>query len=163
MIIPWEALMISQYILFKLLGWVDTFAPLVVPRFFGNAFLIFLLRQFFLTIPIELDEATKIDGGGYLTIYSKVVLPLVKPALIMVSIFSFTWYWNDFMGPLIYLNSSEKITLSLGLRLLTGHLVVTGWNLMMAASLMVTIPCVILFIVAQKYFIESIVLTGLKG
>ncbi|MCX7796293.1 MAG: carbohydrate ABC transporter permease, partial [bacterium] len=120
MMIPSQITMIPIFVLFKLLNWVDTFKPLIIPNFFGGAFFIFLLRQFYMTIPIELDDAAKIDGCSYFGIYTKIVLPLTKPALATVAIFTFMWTWNDFMGPLIYLNSREKLTLSLALSRFTG-------------------------------------------
>ncbi len=163
MMIPSQITMIPIFILFKLLNWVDTFKPLIVPNFFGGAFFIFLLRQFYMTIPIELDDAAKIDGCSYFGIYTKIILPLTKPALATVAIFTFMWTWNDFMGPLIYLNSREKLTLSLALSRFTGMYGMTAWNLLMAASIVVALPCFVLFFFAQKYFIQGIVITGLKG
>lgn len=163
MMIPSQITMIPIFVLFKLLNWVDTFKPLIIPNFFGGAFFIFLLRQFYMTIPIELDDAAKIDGCSYFGIYTRIILPLTKPALATVAIFTFMWTWNDFMGPLIYLNSREKLTLSLALSRFTGMYGMTAWNLLMAASIVVALPCFILFFFAQKYFIQGIVITGLKG
>lgn len=163
MMIPSQITMIPIFVLFKLLNWVDTFKPLIIPNFFGGAFFIFLLRQFYMTIPIELDDAAKIDGCSYFGIYTKIILPLTKPALATVAIFTFMWTWNDFMGPLIYLNSREKLTLSLALSRFTGMYGMTAWNLLMAASIVVALPCFVLFFFAQKYFIQGIVITGLKG
>jgi len=163
MMIPSQITMIPIFVLFKLLNWVDTFKPLIIPNFFGGAFFIFLLRQFYMTIPIELDDAAKIDGCSYFGIYARIILPLTKPALATVAIFTFMWNWNDFMGPLIYLNSREKLTLSLALSRFTGMYGMTAWNLLMAASIVVALPCFILFFFAQKYFIQGIVITGLKG
>jgi ABC-type glycerol-3-phosphate transport system permease component len=163
MMIPSQITMIPIFVLFKLLNWVDSFKPLIIPNFFGGAFFIFLLRQFYMTIPIELDDAAKIDGCSYFGIYTRIILPLTKPALATVAIFTFMWNWNDFMGPLIYLNSREKLTLSLALSRFTGMYGMTAWNLLMAASIVVALPCFILFFFAQKYFIQGIVITGLKG
>ena len=163
MMIPSQITMIPIFVLFKLLNWVDSFKPLIIPNFFGGAFFIFLLRQFYMTIPIELDDAAKIDGSSYFGIYTRIILPLTKPALATVAIFTFMWNWNDFMGPLIYLNSREKLTLSLALSRFTGMYGMTAWNLLMAASIVVALPCFILFFFAQKYFIQGIVITGLKG
>lgn len=163
MMIPSQVTMIPLFVLFKQLNWVDTFKPLIVPNFFGSAFFIFLLRQFFMTIPIELDDAAKIDGCGYLGIYGRVLMPLTKPALATVAIFGFMWNWNDFMGPLIYLNSRDKLTVSLALSRFTGMYGMTAWNLLMAASLVVALPCLVLFFFTQRYFIQGIVITGLKG
>jgi len=163
MMIPSQITMIPIFVLFKLLNWVDSFKPLIIPNFFGGTFFIFLLRQFYMTIPIELDDAAKIDGCSYFGIYTRIILPLTKPALATVAIFTFMWNWNDFMGPLIYLNSREKLTLSLALSRFTGMYGMTAWNLLMAASIVVALPCFILFFFAQKYFIQGIVITGLKG
>ena len=163
MMIPSQITMIPVFVLFKLLNWTDTFKPLIIPNFFGGAFFIFLLRQFYMTIPIELDDAAKIDGCSYLGIFSRIILPLTKPALATVAIFSFMWNWNDFMGPLIYLNSRDKLTLTLALSRFTGMYGMTAWNLLMAASLVVALPCFVLFFFAQRYFIQGIVVTGLKG
>ena len=163
MMIPPQVTMIPVFALFKLLNWTDTFKPLIIPNFFGGAFFIFLLRQFYMTIPIELDDAAKIDGCSYLGIFSRIILPLTKPALATVAIFSFMWSWNDFMDPLIYLNSRDKLTLTLALNRFTGMYGMTAWNLLMAASLVVALPCFVLFFFAQRYFIQGIVVTGLKG
>jgi len=163
MMIPPQVTMIPVFALFKLLNWTDTFKPLIIPNFFGGAFFIFLLRQFYMTIPIELDDAAKIDGCSYLSIFSRIILPLTKPALATVAIFSFMWSWNDFMDPLIYLNSRDKLTLTLALNRFTGMYGMTAWNLLMAASLVVALPCFVLFFFAQRYFIQGIVVTGLKG
>jgi multiple sugar transport system permease protein len=163
MMIPSQVTMIPTFVLFRKLDWVDTLKPLIVPAFFGNAFFIFLLRQFYMSIPMELDDAAKIDGCSYFGIYSKIMLPLTKPALATVAIFSFMWNWNDFMAPLIYLNSNEKLTLSIALSRFTGMYGMTAWNLLMCASIVVALPCLLLFFFAQKYFIQGIVVTGLKG
>lgn len=164
MMIPSQVTMIPTFILFSLLGWVNTFKPLIIPSYFGGgAFFIFLLRQFYMTIPLELDDAARIDGCGYFDIYWRILLPLIKPGLATVAIFSFMWTWNDFMGPLIYLNSFEKLTIALGLSRFTGMYGMSAWNLLMAASLVATLPCLLLFFFAQKYFIQGVVITGLKG
>lgn len=165
MMVPGQVRMIPTYILFRMLGWVNTFKPLIIPTFFGGGpFFIFLLRQFFMTIPVEYDEAAKIDGCNSLWIFLRVILPLSKPALTAVSIFSFMDHWNDFMNPLIYLHSQERYTLALGLRMMNvpaeGGLV--PWHHLMAVSLLVTLPCILIFFFAQKYFIQGVVVTGLK-
>ncbi len=163
MMLPPVVLMIPHFIMFRTLGWIDTFLPLTVPAFFGGgAFNVFLIRQFFRTLPEELSDAARIDGCGEFQIYYKIILPLAKPALATVGIFTFMATWNDFMGPLIYLNSPNNRTLALGLASFRG-LYSTDWNLLMAASTAVVIPVVILFFVAQKYFVQGIVLTGMKG
>lgn len=167
MMLPWVVTVIPTFILFKYLGWLNSLKPLIVPAYFGGgAFFIFLLRQFFMTIPLDLDEAAIIDGANRATILLKVILPLSKPAIATVAIFSLLGSWNDFFGPLIFLDSQEKFTVALGLRLLqqTAHLGGRPVDqLLMAASMMTTLPVVLLFFVMQKYFIQGIVMTGLKG
>ncbi len=162
--LPQQVILIPQFILFKLLGWSDTFYPLIVPSFFATApFLIFLLRQFFMTIPIEMDEAARLDGCGYFQIYYKIILPLSKPALGIVAIQSFMNNWNEFIRPLIFINSASKYTVSIALANFSAEYGMTPWNLLMAASLIALLPCIILFFFAQKYFIQGIVITGVKG
>lgn len=162
MMVPSQVLLVPQFILFHDLGWIDTFLPLTVPSFFGSAFYVFLLRQFFMTIPIELEEAARIDGAGPLRIFFSVVLPLIRPALTAVAIFSFQGAWNDFLTPLIYLSDPSKFTLQLGLAQFQGSFH-TDWNLIMAASVVVMLPMAIIFFVAQKYFVQGITMTGTKG
>lgn len=163
MMLPSQVTMIPVFLLWRQVGLIDTFAPLIVPAFFGGgAFTIFLLRQFFLTIPRELDEAAMIDGANPLVIWWKILLPLARPALITTTLFSFVSHWDEFMGPLIYLNSMEKYTVSIGLRLFQDTYG-TQLELLMAASLIHILPMVILFFVAQRYFVKGIALTGLKG
>lgn len=162
MMLPEQVTLIPQYLLFKMLGWIDSWAPLWIPAWFGGAFSIFLLRQFFLTIPNDLEDAAKIDGAGHLTTYLKIMLPLIKPALATVVIFAFMGSWNNFLGPLIYVNSTDKFPISLALRLFQ-RLHSAEYGLMMAASAIATLPVVILFFFTQRYFIQGIVLTGLKG
>jgi multiple sugar transport system permease protein len=163
LMLPNQVTMIPQYVLFAKLHWIDTFLPLIVPNFLGNAFFIFLLRQFMMTIPLEMDEAARIDGAGYVRIFVRIILPLIKPALATVAIFTFVYNWNDFLYPLIYLNSEQNLTLSLALSKFTGMYGSTAWNLLMAASLVVVMPCLLLFFFAQRYFIQGIVVSGLKG
>jgi ABC-type glycerol-3-phosphate transport system permease component len=161
--IPYQVTLIPTFILFRQLGWLDTYAPLTIPYWLGGgAFYIFLLRQFYLRLPLDLDDAARIDGASTLGIYWHVILPQSKPALGVVAVFSFMSHWNDFFNPLIYLNTTEKYTLALGINLFRGYQV-TQWNLLMAASVMVSLPCIILYAVAQRYFIQGIVFTGLKG
>ncbi|TLS48714.1 carbohydrate ABC transporter permease [Paenibacillus antri] len=162
MMLPSQVTMIPLFILFKQLGWIDTYLPLTVPFFFGGAFYIFLLRQFFLTIPRELSEAAKIDGCPEFFIFLRIFLPLSKPALATLAIFTFMLTWNDFLGPLIYLNDPDKFTLALGLRSFQMQYG-TRWNVMMAASIIVMLPTIALFFTCQRYFIEGITLTGVKG
>ena len=163
MMLPYAVTMIPVYIVFAKMKWIDTFKPLIIPAFFGGgAFNIFLLRQFFMTIPRELDEAATIDGCGVMGVFWNVILPLAKPGLTAVAIFTFIGHWNDFLIPLLYLNSRDKMTLAVGLNLFRDQYA-TQWNYLMAASLVVMLPCAIIFIVAQRYFIEGIALSGIKG
>jgi len=171
MMLPGEVTLIPQFLLFKEFGWLDTLYPLIMPSFFGaNVFNIFLLRQFFMTIPLDFDEAAMLDGAGSLRILFTVLLPLIQPALITVSILSFLGHWNDFFTPLIYLNTTEKMTLSVGLRWFQTSFAYSGGDvgdpkeqLLMAASLMTALPCVLLFFVAQRYFVEGVVMSGIKA
>lgn len=164
MMLPAQVTIIPLFIIFSKINWINTFKPLIVPAFFGGgAFYIFLLRQFFLTLPRELFDSAVIDGCSTLDIFLRIALPLVKPALSAVAIFSFMGHWNDFMGPLIYLRSTEKYTLSLGINMFRGYEGITMWGELMAVSLVAAIPCLVIFFIAQKYFIQGITLTGLKG
>ena len=152
------------FLIFNHLGWINTFLPLTVPAFFGTAFYIFLLRQFFLTLPKELDDAARIDGCNSLNIYGRIVMPLSKPALAAVTAFTFIDSWNDFLGPLIYLRQDSRLTLSLGLRMFLDFQEGTGeLHLMMAASVATLIPILLVFFFAQKHFVEGVTFTGLKG
>lgn len=163
MMLPGQVTMIPTFIMFTIPGWIDSLKPLIVPAFFGGgAFFIFLLRQFFLTIPTELEDAARIDGCGSFGIYRHVILPLSKPALTAVALFSFMGHWNDFLGPLIYTQSEEKKTLALGLSAFKG-LHGTEYHLMMAASVAVVLPILIIFFFSQKYFVEGVVTSGVKG
>lgn len=162
MMLPSQVTMIPMFIVFKHLGWVNTFKPLIVPSFFGSAFYIFLLRQFFMTIPFELSDAAKIDGCSEWRIFLQIILPLAKPAIATVALFQFLGAWNDFMGPLIYLNDQTKYTISLGLQQFVSSFG-TQWGYLMAASTVFTIPVIILFFFTQKTFIQGIAMTGIKG
>jgi multiple sugar transport system permease protein len=162
MMIPYPVTLIPLFLIFKEIGWIGTFKPLIVPNFLGTAFFIFLLRQFFLSIPLDLSDAARIDGASELGIFARVVLPLSRPALATVALFTFLYAWNDFLGPLIYLTDGSKYTLAVGLAAFRGQYR-TQWDLMMAASTVVTVPVVILFFFAQKQFIQGITLTGMKG
>lgn len=162
MMLPGIVTMIPTYFLYKHLHWIDTFLPLWVPAWFGGgAFNIFLLRQFFMGIPRELDEAALLDGATYATVFWKILIPLSKPALATVGIFTFIYNWRDFQGPLIYLNSPEKQTLELGLQTYRS-LNNEQWNLLMAGSVLVMIPLIVLFLIGQKWFVKGIVMTGGK-
>jgi ABC-type glycerol-3-phosphate transport system permease component len=164
MMIPPQVILIPLFIIFRTLGWLDTFLPLIVPAFFGvgSAFYIFLMRQFFLTIPIELEEAARIDGASTLRTLWSVYVPLSAPALTAVAVFSFVQAWNDFFGPLIYLTSRENWTLTLGLAALQDPTFI-DYREQMAAAFLVSLPCLIVFFLAQRFFTEGITLTGLKG
>ena len=162
MMLPAIVTMIPTYVLYANLKWIDTFFPLWVPAWFGGgAFNIFLMRQFFMGIPRELDEAALLDGATHSTIFWRVIMPLAKPALATVGIFSFIYNWKDFMGPLLYLNSPENQTLEVGLQTYRG-LQNEQWHLLMAGSVLVMIPLVALFLIGQKFFVKGIVMTGGK-
>lgn len=169
MMIPFPVTMVSLFAMFRWLGdatgtqWIGTFKPLWLPAWFGSAFNIFLLRQFFLTIPTELSEAAKIDGCSEFGIFWRVILPLSKPALVTVALFAFLGTWNDFLGPLVYLQRPEQFTLALGLQNFQSKAGGTPWHLLMAASTLVVIPALLLFFLAQRTFIEGIATTGSKG
>ena len=161
--LPPQVTLIPIFKIFTTLGWYDTFFPLTVPAFFGGGvFAIFLLRQYYMTIPIEMDEAAKIDGAGTFGIFTKVILPQAKPALGTVAIFSFMGHWNDFLGPLIYLSNPAKRTLALALWSFQGEHAVE-WHLLMAAATVVMLPLLVIFFCAQKYFIQGVVISGVKG
>ena len=162
MILPPQVTMIPQFIVFKNLELIDTILPRVLPNWLGGPFLTFLLRQFFMSIPLDLDDGARIDGTSIFGIYWRIVLPLSKPALAAVAIFMFNGSWNDFFGPLIYLHSREKYTISLGLRSFQDQNY-TEWHLLMAAFLVAMLPVALIFFFAQKYFIQGIVFTGVKG
>ena len=166
MMLPGQVTMIPLYMAYARLGWVDTYLPLIVPSLFGSPFYIFLLRQFFLTIPREYDEAALLEGAGRLRIYWSIVLPLARPAVATVTLFCFIGTWNDFFGPLIYLNSPEKATLTLWLNMLKSQGIGSGsvqWHILMAASVLVMLPNIIVFFIAQKQFIRGIQIGGLRG
>jgi multiple sugar transport system permease protein len=162
MMIPFPVIMVPVFAMFKELGWIGTFRPLWVPSFFGSAFFIFLLRQFFRTIPMELSEAAKLDGCSEFRIFLDIIVPLAKPALATVGLFTFMGTWNDFMGPLIYLVDQNTFTLALGLQAYQSQHGGSQWNLLMAASLVVIAPVIIVFFFAQKTFIQGIATSGGK-
>ena len=159
MMIPGFVTMIPQYVLFSKIGWVGTYLPLIVPSFFGNAFNIFLMRQFYLSINDELIEAAEIDGANHFYIWSRLMLPLTKPALITIAINSFNAAWNDFLGPLLYIQDQKKYTLQIGLQVFQNQ-ATTQWNYLMAGATLVLIPTILMFFFAQRYFIEGMDLTG---
>lgn len=163
MMLPVAVTIIPTFLMFRRIGLTNSLIPLIIPAWLGGgAFYIFLLRQFFLSIPKDLDEAARIDGATHLQIYSKIILPLTKPALVVVGMFAFMNTWNDFLGPLIYLNSDDKYTVALGLQLFVGSYR-AEWQLMMAAACLVVIPAILVFMIGQKYLIEGITMTGVKG
>ena len=162
MMLPGQVTMIPVYMIWKQVGLIDTFAPMMIPAFLAqNAFFVFLLRQFYLGIPRELDEAAMIDGCGPIRIWWTILMPLSKPAITTVAVLSFIAHWDDFMGPLIYLNSLENYTVSIALRLFQDQYG-TEFNLLMAAALVHIVPVLVLFFVAQRYFVKGIAMTGIK-
>ncbi|MEK5641758.1 ABC transporter permease [Paenibacillus rhizosphaerae] len=165
MMIPGEVTMVPQFIIFRNLGWVNTFYPLIVPSFFAGAFNVFLIRQFVMGIPKSLDEAAMIDGMGHPGIYWKIIMPLTYPILAAIAIFSFSWNWGNFMGPLIYINDPEKMPLALGVQLLTtvGGGQMPPWNLVMVASLFLTIPMVLVYLFGQRFVYEANISGGSSG
>lgn len=162
MMLPFSVTMIPLFILFKNFNWVPSSLPLIVPAFFGNAFFIFLIRQFYMTIPDELSDAARVDGCGDLKIYYHIILPLSKPVLFTVGLFAFLGAWKDFLGPLIYLNDPKKYTLSLGLQNFISQND-AEWALLMAATVIFSLPVIILFFFTQKQYIEGMTFGGLKG
>jgi ABC-type glycerol-3-phosphate transport system permease component len=162
MMLPPIAVLLPLYAFYRDIGWVNTFLPLTIPAFFGSAYMIFLLRQFFMTLPGELEDAARIDGCGSFNIFWRIFLPLSMPALITVGIFTFMGSWNNLFGPLVYLRTPDKYTLSVGLAQFNG-LYSTEYGRLMAASIVIVLPLLILFFAAQKYFIKGIVLSGLGG
>lgn len=163
LMLPDAVTLVPKYILFAKLHWINTYLPLTVPAWFGGgAFNVFLLRQFFMTIPYDLDEAARMDGAGNWRVFWSLLLPLAKPALTAVTIFSVMYNWNDFLNPLIYLNQQQFFTLALGLQFFQSEYG-TQWTLMMAASVMMIAPMIVLFFLAQRFFIEGIQLTGIAG
>ena len=163
MMIPFPVLMVPLYSVFRSLGWIGTLMPLWVPAFFGSAFSIFLLRQFFMTIPNELSEAARIDGCSEFQIFWTIIMPLARPALSVVALFQFLFVYNDFLGPLLFLTEPETFTLALGLQQYQSQHGGSEWHLLMAASVMLVAPVIALFFFAQRTFIEGISTTGLKG
>lgn len=168
MMLPYHVTLVPQYLIFKELGWIDTFAPLIVPAFLGGgAFYVFLLRQFFMTIPLEYDDSARIDGASILQIFWHIIMPLSIPAIGVVAIFTFMGEWNDFFAPIIYLNSNDKKTLSV---LLMDWQRIQGsvgpekpWSAIMTASMLITLAPIVIFFFFQRYFIQGIVISGVKG
>lgn len=162
MILPYQVTLVPLFLMFTKMGWIGTFLPLTVTCFFGNPFFIFLLRQFFTGIPQEISEAARIDGAGELTIFSKLVIPMAKPALTTVAIFAFIRSWNDFMGPLVFLGKDDLYTLSLAASMLKSNLD-PNWSMLLALGAVMILPVLILFFIMQKYFIQGIAMSGIKG
>lgn len=163
MMLPEVVTLIPRFILFRQLGWIDTFLPMVVPPFLGGgAYNIFLVRQFYMTIPRDFDEAARLDGASNFMIWWRIMLPLSVPVLIAITIFSFVYHWNDFLHPLIYLFSEDKKTLALGLRAFINP-TDASWHITMAASMFIVAPIMVLFFIGQRYFIRGIVMSGIAG
>jgi multiple sugar transport system permease protein len=169
MMIPYYVELIPQYLLFRMIGWVDTPLPLIVPAYFGGgAFYIFLLRQFFMSIPIDLDEAARIDGAGYVRVFWQILMPLSIPVTATAAVLTFMAQWNEFLQPFIFLNTKSKYTLAIGIRYFQA---VSGfaddtepkYHLLMAASVMMTAPIIAIFFLAQRYLVQGIVMSGIKG
>ena len=162
MILPYQVTLVPLFLMFTKMKWIGTFLPLTVTCFFGNPFFIFLLRQFFTGIPQDISEAARIDGAGEFTIFSKLFIPMAKPALTTVAIFAFIRSWNDFLGPLVFLGKDELYTLSLAASMLKSNLD-PNWSLLLALGAVMILPVLILFFVMQKYFIQGIAMSGIKG
>lgn len=162
LMIPYHVTLVPRFIMFAKLGWVNTYLPLIVPAFTGSSFLIFMVRQYMTSIPYDLDEAAYIDGATRFDVFWRIILPLSRPALVLVVVFTFVGTWNDFLQPLIYLNDPQLFTVSLGLSFFQGTRE-TNWNLLMAGSLLATLPPLLLFFVAQRQLIGGISVEGLKG
>ena len=162
MILPYQVTLVPLFLMFTKMKWIGTFLPLTVPCFFGNPFFIFLLRHFFTGIPQNISEAARIDGAGEFTIFSRLVIPMAKPALTTVAIFAFIRSWNDFLGPLVFLGKDELYTLSLAASMLKSNLD-PNWSLLLALGAVMILPVLILFFVMQKYFIQGIAMSGIKG
>lgn len=162
MMIPYPTVMIPQFILFNNINWINTFKPLIVPSFFGSAYMVFMLRQFFGSLNNALFDAARIDGCSEFRCFWNIALPLSKPAIASVAIFSFVWSWDDLLSPVIYLNNTDKYTLPVMLAGLTTKFYIPQWNTMMVAALYTALPSILIFIFCQKYFIEGIVTTGMK-
>jgi len=162
MMLPGQVTMIPLFLLFSKMGWVNTYNPLIVPSFFASAYFVFLIRQFFATIPLELDDAARIDGCGIMQLFFRIMLPLAKPALGITAIFAFSGAWNDFMGPLIYLSEMKQFPLAMALMFLRGTYRVL-WSELMVVSFIAMVPPMLLFFIAQKFYIQGIVVSGVKG
>src|SRR5690625_2268622 len=163
LMLPGEVLMVPQYIIFAKLGWLNSFKPLIVPSYFGGPFFIFLLVQFIRTIPMELDEAARIDGCNPFSIYYRIILPLITPALATTAIFTFYWTWDNLLGPVLYLQSPSKYTVSMALNMFLSNETVSNWGAMFAMSILTLVPVFVIFFIFQKQVVEGISTTGLKS
>jgi len=163
LMLPAQVQIIPQYIMFNRLNWINTFYPLIIPRFFSGVFFIFLIMQFIRGLPIDLDESAEIDGAGRFKIFWWIILPLIKPALITTTLFSFYWTWDDFLGPLLYLNQATLYPVSLALKNFADPTAVTNWGAVFAMSVLSLIPVFLIFVFFQKYLVEGIATTGMKG
>ncbi|GHV81824.1 ABC transporter permease [Spirochaetia bacterium] len=163
LMLPYQVIMVPQFIIFQKIGWVNTLLPLIVPQFGGQAFFIFLMVQFIRGIPKELDQSAMIDGCSKFSIFIRIIFPLIAPALITSTIFSFYWRWDDFLGPLLYLNSPRNFTVSMALRMFSDPATSTDWGAIFAMGTLSLIPVFLLFIIFQKYIVQGMVTSGLKG
>jgi len=163
MMLPYQVIMIPQFILFFQIGWVNSFKPLIIPAFMGHPFFIFLMMQFIRGLPVELDESAKIDGCNRFQIFSRIIFPLITPALITSTIFQFYWTWDDFMRPLLFLNSPRLYTVSLALRMFSDPMTSTDWGAIFAMGALSLLPIIIVFLSFQKYLVQGISTTGLKN
>jgi len=163
LMLPFEVVLIPQYILFSELGWLNSYLPIIVPQFFGVPFFIFLMVQFIRTIPHELDEAATIDGCGKLRLFIRIIMPLIAPAMATAAIFSFYWRWEDLLGPVLYVNSPSKYTVSLALKMFLDSETISNWGAMFAMSVVSLVPVIVVFFMFQRQIVEGISTTGLKG
>ncbi len=162
LMIPGQIMLLPRFVVFQWLGWVGSYLPLIVPSFFGNAFFIFLMRQYIMTIPRDLDEAARIDGASTWDVFIKIILPLCVPPMVVTGVLTFLWTWNEFLDPLIYISKYDDYTIQLGLNMLKGRYNIQ-WNLIMAGSLIGVVPPAVLYFFAQKYLIGGIASVGIKG
>ena len=162
MMIPHQVTLIPTFALFQRLGWVGTYLPLIVPAFFGDVFFIFLMRQYIMTIPRDLDEAARIDGATTWDIFARIIMPLCIPPMVLITVLTFLWKWNDFLNPLVYISNYDDYTIQLGLNMLKGRYNIQ-WGMIMAGSLLAMSPCIIIYFVTQKYLIGGIANVGIKG
>lgn len=163
MMLPFQIIMVPQYIIFHRLGWVGTILPLILPSFFGGAFFIFLIIQFIDGIPRELDESAKIDGCTWYGIYARIILPLISPAIVTAGIFAFMWKWDDFLASLLYLNAPKQYTVSIALKLFSDPSSGSDWGSMLAMAVLSIVPIMLIYVFCQKYLVEGISADGLKG